>query len=258
MNSYDDRQNARRERLLARADKSRAEAADLFKRSGEGLPPAGEPIKIGHHSEGRHRRALERSWQRLGKSVAADKAADQLEQRAESVGKGGISSDDPEAIAKLQTKLAKLVDAHEHMKAANKAFAKGGADALRAIEPDNADALLAEIAKPWHYNKKKVFPSYALTNNLANIKQVEKRIADLKAKAERKPAEAMEGAGWRLVEDTEDNRYRFEFDGKPADAVRTALKANGFKWSPNRGAWVRQITGNARYAVDRVIVSLPS
>ena len=54
----------------------------------------------------------------------------------------------------------------------------------------------------------------------------------------------------------EDGRYQFVFDGKPADEVRTILKSNGFKWSPSRGAWVRQATANARYSVKRVMQEL--
>lgn len=255
MNSYEDRLNARRDRLLERADRSRAEANDLYKRSGEGLPPMGEPIKIGHHSEGRHRRALERSWKQMGKSFEASKQAEELERRADAVGRGGISSDDPDALVKLQAKLDGLKESHEHMKACNAAWKKGGETALREMAGDWLPEILAGMARDWR-TVKVPFPGYCLSNSLANIKQVEKRIADLKAKDTRKPAEAKEGNGWRFVEDAEDNRYRFEFDGKPAEPVRTVLKANGFKWSPNRSAWVRQITGNAKWAADRVIAQL--
>src|SRR5699024_4134035 len=38
-------------------------------------PPGGEPVKIGHHSQRRHEKALERSWATLGKAVEADRAA---------------------------------------------------------------------------------------------------------------------------------------------------------------------------------------
>ena len=57
--------------------------------------PFGQPILVGHHSEGRHRRTLDRSWSLMGKSVAeterseyhADRAqaAEQFQARRESV-----------------------------------------------------------------------------------------------------------------------------------------------------------------------------
>ena len=43
----------------------------------------GEPIKIGHHSERRHRKLIERNWQRMGKSVAESDKAKEYERRAE-------------------------------------------------------------------------------------------------------------------------------------------------------------------------------
>ena len=54
--------------------------------------------------------------------------------------------------------------------------------------------------------------------------------------------------GYTYREDPEENRVMFIFDGKPAENVRQLLKSHGFKWSPTRGAWVRQITGNALFA----------
>lgn len=43
----------------------------------------GEPIKIGHHSEKRHRALIERNWDRLGNSVKEKNEAEKLEQKAE-------------------------------------------------------------------------------------------------------------------------------------------------------------------------------
>ena len=41
-----------------------------------------EPIKIGHHSEKRHRALLERNWNRMGKSVEFAEKAKEAEQKA--------------------------------------------------------------------------------------------------------------------------------------------------------------------------------
>ena len=58
--------------------------------------------------------------------------------------------------------------------------------------------------------------------------------------------------GYTYREDVEENRVMFEFPGKPEDTVRTLLKQHSFKWSPTRGAWVRQLTNAARYAAAEV------
>lgn len=42
-----------------------------------------EPIKVGHHSEKRHRALIERNWQRTGNSVKERAKADEKERKAE-------------------------------------------------------------------------------------------------------------------------------------------------------------------------------
>jgi len=53
-----------------------------------------------------------------------------------------------------------------------------------------------------------------------------------------------------------DNRCQFIFDGKPDEETRRILKSNAFKWSPSRTAWVRQLTGNGRFAARYVMKAL--
>ena len=59
----------------------------------------GQPILVGHHSERRHRRDLDRIHRNLERAMEAEKTAKELAYRAAAVGTGGISSDDPDAIA---------------------------------------------------------------------------------------------------------------------------------------------------------------
>lgn len=80
------RQDARADAIAAKADRHRAAAAAAHERADrahEALPPGGEPIKIGHSSESRHRRVIEKSWDTLGKAVAADTKAERSAQRAD-------------------------------------------------------------------------------------------------------------------------------------------------------------------------------
>ena len=81
-----DRQVARVEALELKAGRRSEQAESAWEaeqRAAAQLPPGGEPIKIGHHSEGRHRRALEKVHQRLGQAVSAEGDAKEARRRAE-------------------------------------------------------------------------------------------------------------------------------------------------------------------------------
>lgn len=59
-----------------------------------------------------------------------------------------------------------------------------------------------------------------------------------------------------LHTDYSDERYRFVFDGKPEQAVIDMMKRHAFKWSRSNQAWQRQMTANAKWAVERIIKEL--
>jgi hypothetical protein len=58
---------------------------EWYKKSQEGAEflKLGEPIKVGHHSERRHRALIERNWQRAGNSVKEQTIADERARKAE-------------------------------------------------------------------------------------------------------------------------------------------------------------------------------
>lgn len=169
-----------------------------------------------------------------------------------SVGTGGISSDDPQAVEKLEAKLATLEKHQEMMKAANAA--------IRMKDPAKGDAKLAELGyTPEDIAKLRApdfcgrigYPAYALQNNNANIRRIRGRIAELKKRTENTP-EGWEFDGGRVVVNTAENRLQIIFDGKPDADVRTELKGEGFRWAPSQGAWQRQLTDNAMRAARRL------
>ena len=169
-----------------------------------------------------------------------------------SVGTGGISSDDPQAVEKLEAKLATLEKHQEMMKAANAA--------IRMKDPAKGDAKLAELGyTPEDIAKLRApdfcgrigYPAYALQNNNANIRRIRGRIAELKKRTENTP-EGWEFDGGRVVVNTAENRLQVIFDGKPDADVRTELKGEGFRWAPSQGAWQRQLTDNAMRAARRL------
>lgn len=169
-----------------------------------------------------------------------------------SVVTGGISSDDPQAVEKLEAKLATLEKHQEMMKAANAA--------IRMKDPAKGDAKLAELGyTPEDIAKLRApdfcgrigYPAYELQNNNANIRRIRGRIAELKKRTESTP-EGWEFDGGRVVVNTAENRLQIIFDGKPNADVRTELKGEGFRWAPSQGAWQRQLTDNAMRAARRL------
>ena len=97
-----ERAEARQHALEARAERraAEAEAADQRARQAhEALPPGGEPIKVGHHSEYRHRRALERADQTTRRSIDADHVAAAAAQRAATAGSSQSSRFNPHTVA---------------------------------------------------------------------------------------------------------------------------------------------------------------
>jgi hypothetical protein len=79
------RQADRAAALAAKADRKTAAADAAYARheaAVERLPEGGEPIKIGHHSEKRHRRDTERAWSTLGTAVHAQRDAEDAQEAA--------------------------------------------------------------------------------------------------------------------------------------------------------------------------------
>lgn len=167
-----------------------------------------------------------------------------------------ILSSDENAIELLEEKLEGLKESQERMKAANKAIrmkdTEKGNDELRDM--GYSDEQIAELRKP-DFCGRIGYPDYALQNNNANIHRVEDRLKSLKAEKEKGTQES-ENKFFKVVENTENMRLQLFFEGKPDADVRDILKSHGFKWAPSQGAWQRQLTTNARYALQRVVKEL--
>lgn len=105
MNTYEEKQEARKARFEELAMNARREADALARQSSDMLKgiPFGQPI-MGE----RDRRFRNRAGAKMDKAMEASKKAEYYEQKAESVGKGGISGLDPEAITKLEKQLEQL------------------------------------------------------------------------------------------------------------------------------------------------------
>lgn len=255
MNSYEQRQEARRERLLRIADKLQSEGNARYMRAKQMAEaiPFGQPILVGHYSEGRDRRYRAKIHNNFGKAFSAMNKAKELERRAEAVGTGGISSDDPEAVVKLRAELAQCEQAQARMKAANTAIrknAKAGFEAQVAalVTLGFTEASAAKAIKP-DFCGRIGFPDYALKNNNANVRRIKGRIAQLERRtAEVAAAEetgetqrVIECAGFNVVINLGLNRVQVKFPGKPDATVRSRLKSSGFRWSPAESAWQKML-----------------
>ena len=117
MNDYEQRKQDRIDRLREKAGKARAESHALFQQSTDmaSAIPMGQPI----HGPA-DRRYRERIIGKMEKSFSVMEKAEYYESRARAAENNtAISSDDPEAIAKLTEKLNVLKESHDYMKAVN-------------------------------------------------------------------------------------------------------------------------------------------
>jgi hypothetical protein len=163
-----------------------------------------------------------------------------------------VRSDDENAIDKLKEKLAKLQKAQEQMKACNAIIRDKKEKKVERLAEilgtkERAEALLIP-----DFCKRIGFASYTLTNNNTTIKATQKRIAILEKAATRKTRK-LEIAGVKVVENAEESRIQFFFDGKPAREIIDLMKRHGFKWSPRRLCWQRLWNENAVFSVTHYI-----
>lgn len=114
-------------RAEAKAEKLEGYASNAEKRSnayyeasqeGRDFLALGEPIKIGHHSERRHRKLIERNWARMGKSVAESEKAKEYERRAEywSERANKIDLSMPDSLEYFEEELRKAKEYHQQLK----------------------------------------------------------------------------------------------------------------------------------------------
>lgn len=168
------------------------------------------------------------------------------------VGKGGISSDDPNALDKLRAKLANLEESQQTMKAANAYYRKNGTlDGFTGLSEDMIQTIKADMATTWHLEDKP-FASYVLANNSANIRRIRERIVELEKSQSDPVPEGWDFDGGRVDINTELNRVQIRFDEKPGADLRAEMKASSFRWAPSQGAWQRRLSDRAIDAAQKI------
>lgn len=250
---YVEHKEARIDRLESRAAKAQAESAAAYNtaRSIMDHIPPGQPILVGHHSEKRHRRDLDKIDRSMRKSAEADEKASYYASRAEAAASNtSISSDDPEAIEKLQSRLEALQEWQAMMKAVNAYYRKHRTlDGCPELTPEVRQRIEKSWSMGWYVGVP--FPSYALSNNNAEINRIKKRLEVLRTVDEMEHVE-IEFDGGVIVTNEEINRVQIIFDAKPDETVRHKLKSWGFRWSPREGAWQAQRTPRYLHRAKRI------
>ncbi len=223
---FEERRQARIDRLNGAAEKAAERSAAYSKHSSDLVKdiPFGQPNIIGRPALPRLR---ERSGRAMDKAVEESNKAGYYADRADAAENNhAISSDDPEALEKLKSKLAALEAEREQVKANNKVARAAGKEPA-----------------PW----------YRLPYIGKEIKRIKDRIAQLEIIDTRPVMEDISFDGGTIHENSEINRIQIIFDSIPAPEVRESLKRWGFKWARSEGAWQRLRGTNSVHAAKRAL-----
>lgn len=214
MSTYRERRAARAEKLREWAEKREARADAAFDAAHDATAgiPFGQPILVGHHSERRHRNAIARSDAAMSRGIESSRMASSMSSRADEIDRqaaNAIYSDDPDAIERLQEKLAGLEAERERMKAENAAYRKEHRAELKAMGAyDRGQAV--------------PHPSYSIQNLGGRITAARKRIKQLQNEA------ANGGPADRLI--------TARFNSDCADCGATLAKGDLIRYSRANGA----------------------
>jgi len=241
---FHERKENKIDRFKARARKSTAEANQEFNKAREmgSVIPFGQPILVGHHSEGKHRALLKRIDGAHRKAHEADERAEYYQHKAESAETNhAISGDDTEAVNRLKSKLAEYEKTKDFYKAVNKAW-KQDKEALYKLGLSDTD--IDKLKNGMYSHQTKPFATWQLSNLNAEIRRIKQRIEEL-SKLDQMKEENVKFPNGEMRINTEINRIQFVFNEIPSEEIRKLLKSHGFKWSPSEKAWQRQRTINA-------------
>lgn len=233
---YEEKRQARYDRLIEAARKAQNEGGHLVATAKEmaDVIPFGQPILVGHHSEGRDRRYRNRIENKFRKGYELYQKAEYYSQRAESVQAcNAIFSDDPDAVEKLEEKIARLEKRQEMMKAANKLIRKNDREGLLSM--GFTEEQITKLFTP-DFVGRVGFPDYELQNNGANIRRLKDRVKVVEKKQAMEDVTRQVGP-IKIEYSPSENRIRIYYPGKPDQSTRDALKANGYRWAPSFGAW---------------------
>lgn len=159
-----------------------------------------------------------------------------------------ILGTDPDALAKLNMKLASLLSLQDNMTRTNEFLANNDRAGLLkyGYSAEGIEELF--LCGPGQQ------PGYSrqeLANMAMNVERARDRIAELTQNMDR-PPKIEQGRDYAYQEDPTQQRVLFTFPSKPALSVRQLLGQSGFRWSVSRTAWTRPMSENSIEAAATV------
>lgn len=154
------------------------------------LIPLGQPILVGHHSEGRARRDRARIAAGMRAGLEAQKMADHHLAKADGLQRQvdrSIFSDDPDAVDRLRERIASLEHRRGRLKRINAEIRRGAgwearlrADGLELTAEERAQLLaIARYQPRFHADGRRVYPTFGLTNLSADLRRQKDRLESL-------------------------------------------------------------------------------
>lgn len=183
------------------------------------------------------------------KNMAEWQEVQGLLDKIKSTGMGGISSDRPDAVERLEEKLKKQETLQKKMRDVNAYYRKHQTvEGCELLTEKEVYAITEALKSAWN---PKPYPSYMLSNNSAEIRRLRSRIEEIRQNQEM-GFRGWEFAGGEAVASKEYNRLQLFFVEKPDAEQRSILRKSGFKWAPSVAAWQRQLNRNAIYAAGQI------
>lgn len=252
---FEQRRQKRIENAEKRAAKNTAESDRLWEQADKmsSVIPMGQPILVGHHSEKSDRRYRGKIDGVRRKSIEAMDKSSYYSGKAESIkSNDAISSDDHNALEKLEAKLKGLEECADFMKKANVFIKKKNREGFLKL-PMASEEMWNELTSGRFGSIG--FEHFKFSNNSAERRRIKQRIIGLKSQTN-KPAVDRVIHGVRLLENRDANRLQIIFEGKPSRETIDKLKQGGFRWSPTMGAWQRHVNQSAYNFAKNLLESL--
>ena len=187
--------------------------------------PFGQPILVGHHSEKRHRKHLERIDNQLKRGFESQNKANYYKDKLNNLENNyNISSDDDKSVIKLKERLEKFEKHREQIKKYN---------------------------KEQKQKKEEILPAYHLQNLNQKIRNTKIRIEHLE-KIQNQTNKEHIIKDIKIIENYEENRLQIHFNYIPIEEIRIKLKRYGFKWSFYNKCWQRFISSDNTYYINKI------
>lgn len=237
--SRSERKQNRIDRYIELARKAETKSIEAFEHSNS-IVKTDQPILVGHHSEKRHRRDLDKSWNAMAKSVQESDKAEYYRKKAEAAeNNNAIYTEDEDSVERLEEKIARLEKLQQTMKDRNKIVKSkkitDESKIAKLIESGMKESAARDLLIPDFCNRIG-YADCTLTNNNAVIRNAKKRLERVKWLKSQEEKE-YEVNGFRVVENPQENRFQIFFRDKPAKEIRQKLHHAGYRGSYENKCW---------------------